>query len=520
MALPVTNEVQRTASGIATELWSPEELYNLDTQADVLQPALKPLAVDSRRLYAYRLSLLMAPFEVLEEYWAPGTVEKSLLKDDGSAEVRCEELRADGRQDGTTTGTIAEQCKGGSFFRLSTTIAHRTFVVDRSAAHVQTLVAALRFSFPQFLVPAENEPSQPMCTLLCQFITQHWSALAAYLPLLYFLFERQERGFGAFYKQLATLIQNRRANDVAASDALKPKKGGKIFSWFSSKPKEAELGVNDKLELVNIHKASLPAQFEKRYMLALAKQEQMSKVQIFCRELVASLRDEASTYQGVAECLTASPMASEAVAGWYNPDLLEKTGKDNAELKLMNTAVQRFTFRKCALTNELLLPLLREMAQVECQIGILACSHVAHYEEVLTRTKTVTENTALLTGKVPLPQGCEASTRPESMANARECTRRQTLELSQCRASFDDEVAAADTAIKTRVKKLCVLVANVLKAMSAAAEPGHFEVYLRGLVPPSLEELPSQTVHHPLKACLGIEEGEKEPEFAVDRAGP
>ncbi|KAL7709374.1 hypothetical protein N2W54_007917 [Lotmaria passim] len=520
MAASVDGEVRRTASAVATELWSPEELYNLDTQADVLQPALKPLAVDSRRLYAYRLSLLLAPFEVLEEYWAPSTVEKTLLKDDGSADIRCEEVRADGRPDGHTTGTIAEQCKGGTFFRVTTTVAHRPFVVDRSAAQVQTLVAALRYSFPQLLVPSENEPSKPMCTLLFQFVMQHWSSLSAYLPLLYFLFEIHERAFAGFYKQLATLIQTRKANDAAASDALKPKKGVKIFSWFSSKPKESELGVNEKLELVSVHKAALPPQFEKRYMLALAKQEQVRKMQLFCRELVASLRGEAATYQSLAECFTAFPMTSEAVVGWYNPDLLEKASKDNAELKLMNTSVQLFTFRKSSLVDELLLPLLREIAQVESQIGILATSHVAYYEEMLMRTKTVAENTTLTSGKVPLPQGCEASTHPESMANAREVNRRQTQELARCRVCFDGEAAVAESWIKTRVKKLCVLIAGVVKAMRDCTDAGQFEDCLRGLVPPSLEELPIQSGIHPFKACLGIEDGEKEPTFAADRAGP
>ncbi|KPA85576.1 hypothetical protein ABB37_01838 [Leptomonas pyrrhocoris] len=520
MSSSADNEVKRTAEGIATALWSPEELYNLDTQVDVLQPALKSLAVDSGRFYAYRLSLLLAPFEVLEELWAPNTMEKTRLKDDGTVNIRCEETRVEGRTDGSNRGTIAEQCKGGSLFRVFTTVAHRVFVVDRSATHVQTLVAALRYSFPQLLVPIESEPSEPMCTLLFEFVTQHWSALSAYLPLLYFLFEVQERAFGSFYKQLASLVQTRKGNDTAASDALRPKKGGKIFSWFSSKPKEAELGVNDKLELVNVHKATLPLRFEKRFMVALAKQEQMHKMQLFCRDFVASLQDEASTYQSVAECFTTSPMASEAVSGWYNQDLLEKATKDNTELRLMNTSVQRFAFRKSSLTNELLLPLLQEIAQVEGEIGILASSHVAYYEEVLMRTKTVTENTELMSGKVPLPQSCEASTRPESMANAREVNRRQTQELAQCRASFDGEVTAVESAMKARVKKLCVLVAGMLKALAACTEAGHFDDYLRGLVPPPSGELPLQGGRHPLKACLGIEDGEKESAFAVDRAGP
>jgi hypothetical protein len=520
MAALVVNEVKRTASGIATELWSPEELYNLDPQGDVLQPTLKPLAVDARRLYSYRLSLLLAPFEVLEEYWAPGTVEKTPLKDDGMVDIRCKEMKANGGPGGSTLGTIAEQCKGGSFFRIFTSLAHRSFVVDRSAAHMQTLVAALRFSFPQFLVPAENETSEPMCTLLFQFVLKHWSALCSYLPLLYFLFEAQEKAFRAFYKQLAALVQSRKANDVAASDALKPKKGGKLFSWFSSKPKELELGVNEKLELVNVHKAGLPLQFEKRYMLALAKQEQMNKMRLFCREFVTSLQGEASTYQSLAECLTVSPLAADAVTGWYNPDLLERITKGNAELKLMNTAVQRFSFRKSSLANECLLPLLHEITATESQIGILASSHVAHYEEVLMRTKAVTENTALMSGKVPLPQGCEASTRPESMTNAREVTRRQTQELTQCRAAFDNEVTAAECDIGVRVKKLCVLFADVLKAMSACTDAVRFEDYLSGLVPPEMEELPLQSSTHPLKVCLGIDEDGKESTSALDREGP
>lgn len=520
MSSSAVNEVRRSAAGVGTDLWSPEEMYVLDNQVDVLQPALKPLPVENRRLYAYRLSLSLAPFEVLEDYWAPGSVEKTILTDDGSVSIRCDELKAEGKSDGATTGLIAEQCKGGVFFRVTTTVSHRSFVVDRSPAHVQTLVAALRYSFPQLLVPAESDTTGSMCKLLFQFISRHWSALSAYLPLLYFLFEVQERAFGNFYKQLAPFIQVRKASDVAASDALRPKKGGKIFSWFSSKPKEAEPGVNDKLELASLHKTALPTNFEKRYMLAMAKQEQMGKMGLFCRELVASLRAEEGTYQSLAECFMVSPMATEAVAGWYNPDLLEKTSKNNAELRLMNTSVQRFAFRKSSLSNELLPPLLREMSLTEAEIGILASSHVAHYEDVLMRTKAVAENAALLSGRTPLPQGCDAATRPESMANAREVHRRQTQELAQCRASFDSEVAATASAIAARVRELCLLVGGVLKAMADSTEPTRFEDYLRGLVPPSMEELPSQGSTHPLKACLGIEDGERESTAAADRAGP
>ncbi|KPI88294.1 hypothetical protein ABL78_2593 [Leptomonas seymouri] len=520
MSSPMVANVMRTASEIATGLWSPEELYNLDSQVDVLQPSLKPLSVDNRRLYAYRLSLLLAPFEVLEEHWAPDTVERTLLKDDGSVGIRCEEMRSDSRLDGNTTGTIAEQCKGESFFRIFTTVAHRSFVVDRSAAHVQTLVAALRYSFPQLLVPVDSEARKPLCTVLFQFVTDHWPALSAYLPLMYFLFEVQERAFGAFYKQLTPLIQARKGNEAAASDALRPKKGGGIFSWFSSKLKESELGVNEKLELISVHRAQLPAQFEKRYMLALAKQEQMSKMELFCREFVASLWDESSTYQSLAECFTASPMSSDAVAGWYNSDLLERAAKDNTVVKLMNTSVQRFALRKSSLTNDLLLPLLREIAQAESEARILASSNVLYYEAVLMRTKTVTENSSLLSGAVPLPQNCEALTRPECIVNVREVNRRLTQELAQCRTKFDGEVAEAESAIKVRVKKLCGLVAGVLKSMAACTEAGLFEDYLCGLVPSSSEELPSVGGAHPLKVCLGIEDSEKESMFAIDRAGP
>ncbi|KAK7197455.1 hypothetical protein NESM_000694100 [Novymonas esmeraldas] len=514
-----SRELRRSASSIATELWSPEELFSVDTQVDVLQPILKPVGVDARRFYAFRLSVLLAPFEVLQDFWAPAGESSGLLSDDGVVSVRCAEMRWDGRPDATTTGTIAEQCKPTSWLRLTSTLAHRTFVVDRSAAHVQTLVAALRYTFPHLLFPSDGEATEPTCRVLVQFIVHHWSALSAYLPLLYFLFEVQERAFSGFYKQLGTTLLARKGSDAAACDALKPKKGGKMFSWFSSKPKEAELGVNDKLEIINTHKATLPPAFEKRYMIALAQLEQVKKMQLFCREYVSSLHGEASAYQALAEGLAAHPLASSAVTGWYSPEAAEAPAKENAAVKQVATSVQRFALRKSSLVNELLLPLLKAVSQCECELGVIATSHVAFYEELAMRAKAVGENTPLLSGKVPLPTGCDASTRPEMMASAREVNRRYTLEFSDWRQQFDTEVAYAEAAIKARVKRLCVLCGDVVATMVSCTKAEYYEEYLRPLIAVQGEgdSASSCAAAHPLQACLAVKDRCDESPYAVDR---
>ncbi|KAG5498155.1 hypothetical protein JIQ42_02959 [Leishmania sp. Namibia] len=518
MSLSTAHELRRSASSIATELWSPDELYNADPEVDVLQPVLKPLVVDAGRFYAFRLSLLLAPFEVLEDYRAPHGENTEGRVDDGVLDVRCTEMQWDGRPDLSTMGIIAEQCKATSWFRFSSTLSRRSFVVDRSAAHVETLVAALRYSFPHLLFPADSELSEPVCTVLFHFIVHHWSRLSAYLPLLYFLFEMHDRAFSAFYKQLGILVQSRKSSDLAACDALKPKKSGKMFSWFSSKPKEAELGVNEKLEMINSFKSMLPPTFEKRYMVALAYHEQFRKMQSFCRMYVGSLTEEVSTYQMLAEGFAVLPLTSSSVAGWYPPSALDVLEDNDADAKQTAKFVQRFALRKSSLTNELLFPTLKAISQCESEIGVIANSLVGFYEDLVMRAKMVSENTMLLTGKIPLPTGCEASVRPESLAKAREVNCRFTVEFSCRHQQFDAEVGHAEAAIRTRMKRLCLLCGTVVKTIASCANGEYYEEYLRPLASPQTDNATVDcSALHPLKRCLGVKEGQEESAYIMDR---
>ncbi|KAG5474240.1 hypothetical protein LSCM1_03018 [Leishmania martiniquensis] len=518
MSILTRHELRRSASSIATELWSPDELYNTDPGVDVLQPALKPLEVDADRFYAFRLSLLLAPFEVLEDYRAPQGEGTGRRGDDGVLDVRCIEMHWDGQPDCSTMGIIAEQCKTTSWFRFSSTLCSRSFVVDRSAGHIQTLVAALRYSFPHLLFPADLEMRQPACNVLFEFIVHHWSRLSAYLPLLYFLFEIHERAFLAFYKQLGILVQTRKSNDIAACDVLKPKKSGKMFSWFSSKPKEAELGVNEKLQMINNLKAMLPPMFEKRYMLALANSEQFNRMQNFCRRYVGSLQEEASTYQTLAEAFATHPLTSSPVAGWYPTSALELLEKDSADSKQIATCVHRFALRKSSLTGELLLPELKAISQCELEIGVVSSSLVTFFEDLMMRTNMVNENTMQLSGKMPLPAGCEASVRPESLANAREINGRFTVELSSRNEEFDAEVAHAEAVIRTRMKRLCILWGNAVKAIASCASAEYYEEYLCSLAPRRTDDATGDwSASHPLKRCLGVEDGVEESVCTVYR---
>ncbi|XQJ28238.1 hypothetical protein NXY56_004260 [Leishmania guyanensis] len=514
-----TRELRRSASSIATELWSPDELYKADPQVDVLQPILSPLEVDARQFCAFRMSLLLAPFEVLEDYWAPQGEDTDLLVDYGVFDVTCREMRRDGRPDVSTTGIIAEQCKTTSWFRFTSTLSRRSFVVDRSAVHVQTLVEALRYSFSHLLFPTDSETSEGACNVLFQFIVHHWSRLSAYFPLLYFLFEVQERPFSAFYKQLATLVQTRKANDAAACDALRPKKSATMFSWFSSKPKEAELGMMDKLEIISTLKSMLPQTFEKRYMVVLANREQFRRMQRFSGEYVASLTREVSAYQALAEGFVVHPLASSAVEGWYSSSALEAMAEENAAVKQALTAVQQFVLRKSSLANEFLLSNVKAMLQCEYEISVIANSLVVFYEELVMRAKMVSENTMLLSGEVPLPVGCEASTRAESLSNAREVNQRYTLEFSKRHQQFDGEVVHAEAVIKTHMRRLCIFCGHVVKTIASYTNAEYCEEYLRPLAPSRTDGVTGYYSSHALKACLGVKEGEEESTFAIDREG-
>ncbi|CAG9577030.1 conserved hypothetical protein [Leishmania major strain Friedlin] len=514
------HELRRSASSIATELWSPDELYKADPQVDILQPSSRTLEVDSNRFYAFRLSLVLAPFEALERYQAPQGEGTDLLVDDDVFDVTCTEMQWGGRPDVSTMGIIAEQCKTTSWFRFSSTLSRRLFVVDRSAVHVQTLVAALRYSFSHLLFPADAEMCEGTCTVLFEFIVHHWSRLSGFLPLLYFLFELQERAFLAFYKQLGNLVQMRVNSDIAACDALKPKKSGTMFSWFSSKPKEAELGVNDKLEIIDTLKSMLPPAFEKRYMLALVNHEHLRKMQLFCREYVGSLKQEASTYQALAEGFATYPLTSSPVKGWHPTSALEALAKENSVVKKTMTSVQRFALRKSSLASELVLPYLRAISKCEWEIGIIAHSLVAFYEDLVMRAKRVSESTMLLSGEVPLPPGCEASTRPESLENAREVNQRLTLEFVNIKERFEVEVAHAEAAIKTRMRRLCILCGSVVKAIASCTNAEYYEEYLCSLASPLPDDVTDDCrASHPLKECLGVVEGQEESIYAMDREG-
>ncbi|GET89922.1 hypothetical protein, conserved [Leishmania tarentolae] len=513
-------ELRRSASSIATELWSPDELYKADPQGDILQPILKTIDVESGWFYGFRLSLLLAPFEALERYQVPQSENNYSLVNDGVFEVTCTEMRWDGRPDASTMGIIAEQCKSTQWLRFSSTLSGRLFVVDRSVAHVQTLVSALRYSFSHLFFPVDLEMCERTCSVLFEFIVHHWSRLSGFLPLLYFVFEMQERAFLSFYKHLANVIQIRMNNDVAACDALKPKKSGKMFSWFSSKPKEAELGVNDKLEIIDNLKGMLPPNFEKRYMLALVNHEHFGKMQLFCREYMGSLMTETSTYQTLAEGFATYPLHSSPVKGWYQTSALEALTKENTAASKVATSVQRFALRKGSLVRELVVPYLKAVSQCEWEIGVIAQSLVAFYEALMMRAKRVKENTMLLTGEVPMPPGCEASMQTESLKYVRVVNERFRLELASANEQFDAEVAYAEAAIKTRMRRLCILLGGVVKAVVCCTSAEYYEEYLLSPTLPKSDDVTKDCFRsHPPKECLGVKEGQEESIYTIDREG-
>ncbi|KAG5500331.1 hypothetical protein JKF63_03423 [Porcisia hertigi] len=519
MSVCTAHQLRRSASSVATELWSPHELYSADPQVDVLQPTLTPLEVDTRQFYAFRLSLSLVPFEVLENYWAPQARVYG-CPDDGVLDVTCTELPCDGGSHVSTTGTIAEQRKPSTWFRFSSTISQRSFVVDRTAAHVQTLVSALRYSFPHLLFPADLQMSKSTCVVLFNFIVHHWPKLSAYLPLLYFLFELQERAFSTFYKQLATQVQTRKSNDAAACDALKPKKSRNLLSWLSSKPKEVELSVKDRLEIIDAHKSMLPVALEKRYMLALAKQEQMKKMQYFCHEYIDFLKEEMSTYEPLGEGPATFHGTFSSAAHCYPASALKGSADDSAIVKQIEALLQSFALRNRVITKQFLLPHLAEISACASEMCVIASSHVAFYDELMMRAKAVNENTTLLSRMTLIPMSCEASTRPESLANAREVNRRHTIELANCVEQLYAETAHAEAAFKALMKRLCIAFGGVVKSIAFSTDEQNTEVYLHPVALTSADNVTEDSfASHPPQEFNGVKEGRDEAAFYTDRGG-
>lgn len=458
MANSGTCIIQKNATRVLDNLWSPQELYALDTTVDPLAPILSSAAIENRQLFAFRTSTLSAPFEVLQALWKPTTSsggEAAMTKVPSS--IAAVSLSMSSTQsDPQVYGWIAEQCKSTGWFRINTTTSLRTFVVDRSPSQLTSLVAALRFSFPHLAIPVDSTPSFSQCNLLCRFIRSHWTIFASYLPLLFFLFEQKERAATSFFTALDALLKQRKSKDSSAYDVLKPQKSGKMFSsWFSSKPKEVQTTMGERLEKIASWREEAPPLLEKQYILSLARLEQMTKVFSFSEALVSSMKDELSSFQECAVALGHFATASEPVTAWYTEVSFQEAKERDAEVVKACGGMQGFALRKGSFTRELLCPLLASMQESSREAVVAAKSLVLYFEDYIERKQVVFDNSPFVIGKVALPAGCEAATRPESLSRVAEVHALNCKAIHRWEESMPGEVADVEKLIKELIRVLC-----------------------------------------------------------------
>jgi hypothetical protein len=501
----------------AHEGWSPSELMAAMDSAklDVLSTAPESPLCSVGRLQP---SMACQHFEALHNFWCP--IERDAGKQQTravlvSARVTCASLGVCDRR-GQTLGSklsryidplntlwapsaasdqqaLLDACHQTEMFRIVIDLGWRKVVVDRGARHVETLLAALRYSFPGLMVPfCEALPDHGVLLELLALVQRAEPLVSRFLPCLFFFFETNIRQFLAFFSSLGNTIRAQIVADetLFPSATAKPRSSWLPFGWGQAeRPADPPMSPGEEMQFVDSNGSQLGSKFKDMFVSSLLLHDVACEVSLNTEALQRAIEAEIAAHQAFSEALVES---QEGVLSAEPPWMrCEDSAEGVPSVKQVLVVVSGFVSMVSLLQTQVTLAMVQALAGASTSFFRLALTQRMHMKAGVATAKFVVEKERLMTGKESLA-ATAAAANPAVVIQMKALYARRRTALRVFLKTLAAEHTAANERLRCPLVVLCRSLLSLHHSMFHAAEPTHHGWTMGGAAPDT----------HPLMSAL------------------
>ncbi|RNF19572.1 uncharacterized protein Tco025E_04080 [Trypanosoma conorhini] len=440
--------------------WTPEELHQFSPHTDVLAPVQGALEIDGSVVVRPRLSMMQATFETLRCFWDPHPPAPSsgaaVLRDCFTCCVQCSRKSRKSLQ-----GRLDEvACVQGLWLRFVSSFPHRKYTVERTPRQLEILLGALRVSFPYLLIPACCGVSVHAARGLLDFVKSHAEAVAAYLPLLYFLYEMDERSVVNFFDTLEELVRRRReSNECNLLTSRRPRESS-WFRWGAPKPVPQEDPFSVEVLFMETHAARLPDAFKAKFLFARSRKEALGLAGRAAVHLRDALLEDVEAFETAVEFFATSSgrLLKQGCAGWA-PDSLqeqhETTSAHAAEDERIKRAIAECMSVASVLQGQVFGPIVNSLVDALRASEFHLETQFCYLQSLLQCAKAVVQNEPLITGAKAAPKSRQTAQSSMLLSQASERYGRMRQTFRAFKLHVEEELALSENAIRRSLVLCC-----------------------------------------------------------------
>ncbi|ORC88634.1 uncharacterized protein TM35_000162720 [Trypanosoma theileri] len=482
--------------------WSPAELHQCAPQADVLvsrQPAVAIVETIAARL---RPSMLFAPFETLRCFWNPLQQElptaAEVLRSGGTC---CMQVSWNNRSARPSASTD-DMTEKGIWFRFVSTFQHRKYSFERSPKQLAVFLSVLQVSFPHLLVPVAKEPTLQVARALISFIENHAEELCAYLPLLYFFYEVDDRSVVNFFNLLEELVHRRQVNECNLNDALRPRESS-WFGWNAPKPISGEINLSDDISFMDANADRLPQTLKTKFLFVRARMEALKRAQDAAVALREALIEDVEAFESTVELLGRSQgkLMRYGCEGWSTPSNLSTSSRGNGEeeeeeerkkqqylqqnedtrryvvgdtdIQIVKEAIIEFMNVASVLRGQVFGPILTALVDSVRTSEVTADAQYRYLRSVLSCARIVIYNEPFITGAKDIPRSSQVAQNRLLLRQVSEHHGKMRQLLRAFKLHIDDELRISERVMHKSLLSCCTHCFQAFTTFYDAFEARH-----------------------------------------------
>ncbi|KAH9599814.1 hypothetical protein LSM04_006856 [Trypanosoma melophagium] len=463
--------------------WSPAELHHCAPQLDVLASRQSPIAVLETIAVRLRPSMLYAPFETLRCFWNPLQKEfpsgAEVLR---SGATCC--MRVTWNNRGTSqSASTDDMTEKGIWFRFVSTFQHRKYSFERSPKQLTVLLSVLQISFPHLLVPVAKEPTLQVARSLLGFVETHTEDLCAYLPLLYFLYELDDRSVVNFFNSLEEIVQRRQSHECNLNDALRPRESS-WFGWSAPKPISGETSLSDDIAFMDAHVDRLPLTLKTKFLFIQARMEALKRAQDAAVALRDALIEDVDAFESTVEFFGRSQgkLVWYGCEGWGVQPTLSSSSSSSSEgngqkeenkqqqqqnedvryyvtgdtdIQIVREVVVEFMNVSSVLRGQVFGPILTALVDSVRTSGVTANAQYRYLRYLLDCARVVVYNEPFLTDAKEIPKSSLVAQNPLLLRQVSEHHGKMRQLLRAFKLNMDDELRISERVMRKSLLSCC-----------------------------------------------------------------
>ncbi|CAD2219067.1 hypothetical protein AGDE_15997 [Angomonas deanei] len=287
-------------------------------------------------------------------------------------------------------------------------------------------------------------------SFFCAMLKKHIAELFSYLPLMYFLFEKDDKSTGNFFSALEDTLKTVKNSENNVITAFKPKESRGWFS-FGSKQKVQTYSIAEDVEFIEANNNLLPSNFKPLFFRFVAQKSNFSETNKIIEDLSGQIASESPILKNCLQSLQSVVVAAESSEAPLR-DLRREVDFQDNEVKCILGSVVRSSNSLYAIISSIEKFLI----------------------DFLHLLRTVSENMPYINGGKKVPKDFPAYEHKSLFIKGGELFKAYALSVKTWEERLEKELGYAEVELNAKKKELCICIFNLLTARANSVNANSF----------------------------------------------